>query len=173
METVLPVILADLELYLVQAVLKLVTIFLPRAPKRWDCKPAPHSARVMFFFSHTATPPLSEETKPRDETSSLPFAWPFSSLPTPYLPHGGLIFYPPLQSVKWVKYSPCRSEVTRGMGSWGKAAWAWGSDSHNSSSKGMGWGARGILCGAAQAPGGTPSPICWLWKGRQKSGGRD
>lgn len=58
------------------------------------------------------------------------------------------------------------------MGSWGKAARAWGSDSNNSSSKGMEWGARGILCGAAQAPGGTPSPICWPWSGETEKWGK-
>lgn len=34
----------------------------------------------------------------------------------------------------------------------------------------MKWGARGILCGAAQAPGGAPSPICQPWKETEKSG---
>lgn len=59
-------------------------------------------------------------------------------------------------------HSPCRSEVSSGRGSWGKAAWVWGGESSgsSSSSQGMKRGARGILCGAAQAPGGAPSPIC-------------
>lgn len=128
------------------------------------------------IFSRLATLRLSEETK--DEKRSVPahstclfplFGHSLSflttgNIPTPcLLRHRGLILYlyPPHKRVKWVGHSPCRLEVNRGMGSWGKAAWAWGSDSNNSSSKGMEWGARGILCGAAQAPGGTPSPICW------------
>lgn len=98
-----------------------------------------------------------------------------SFLKTDSLPlqHRGLILYlHPPKWVKWVGHSPCRSEVNRGIGSWGKAAWAWGSDSNNSSSKGMEWGARGILCGAAQAPGGTPSPICWPWSGETEKWGK-